>query len=211
MRPCRCADPENCTEPIPGMVCRGSRGHASNGEPPEILAGDFVLLDGLGWRPVFTPNSEPEAYDRYRARAIEQSAALAAPPPERAYVCLSCMVQVAITEVWQEQEPGKSEPTYTHHTKDGHPVARIDRWQVAAPPPDAGLVALVAALQESYGQSGGAEQMEERLRHAWETGFRLAVAYGDNHAHWDGEQRERQWRYFLDAYPLPARPTETPT
>lgn len=55
MRPCRCADPENCTEPIPGMVCRGSRGHATNGEPPEILAGDFVLLDGLGWRPVFTP------------------------------------------------------------------------------------------------------------------------------------------------------------
>jgi hypothetical protein len=67
---------------------------------------------------------------------------------------------------------------------------------VKLPPPDAGLVHPVS--------------VEDRLRHAWETGFRLAVAYGDNHAHWDGEQRERQWRYFLDAYPLPAHPTETP-
>lgn len=46
--------------------------------------------------------------------------------------------------------------------------------------------------------------LEERLRHAWECGFRLAVAYGDNHHHWDGEQRERRWRDFVAAYPLPA-------
>lgn len=46
MRPCRCADPENCTEPVPGMVCRGSRGHATNGEPPEILIGDVVMHFG---------------------------------------------------------------------------------------------------------------------------------------------------------------------
>ncbi len=45
-------------------------------------------------------------------------------------------------------------------------------------------------------------KLEARLRHAWDTGFRLAVAYGDNHAHLDGEQRERQWRYFVRAYPV---------
>jgi len=51
--------------------------------------------------------------------------------------------------------------------------------------------------------------LEERLRHAWETGFRLAVAYGDNYAHWDGEQRERQWQDFLSAHPM-ADPAPAP-
>lgn len=42
------------------------------------------------------------------------------------YVCLSCMRRISLMEVWQVQEPERSAPTYTHHTADGHPVARID-------------------------------------------------------------------------------------
>lgn len=43
-----------------------------------------------------------------------------------------------------------------------------------------------------------ADHLEElfldALRFAWESGFRLARAYGDNHAHFQGEQKERQWQ-----------------
>lgn len=52
------------------------------------------------------------------------------------------------------------------------------------------------------------------LRHAWEAGFRLCRNYGDNHHHWDGEQREQRWRGYLasvDAAWSPAPPVaETP-
>lgn len=37
------------------------------------------------------------------------------------------------------------------------------------------------------------------LRHAWEQGFKLAVGYADNHFHFAGEQKERQWQKFLAA------------
>ena len=35
------------------------------------------------------------------------------------------------------------------------------------------------------------------LRAAWEAGFRLCRSYGDNHAHFDGEQKERQWHAYM--------------
>lgn len=47
-------------------------------------------------------------------------------PQPAVYVCLSCMRQISLMEVWQVQEPERSAPTYTHHTVDGHPVVRID-------------------------------------------------------------------------------------
>jgi hypothetical protein len=34
---------------------------------------------------------------------------------------------------------------------------------------------------------------EDEARVAWEAGFRLCRSYGDNHAHFDGEQKERRW------------------
>jgi hypothetical protein len=36
-------------------------------------------------------------------------------------------------------------------------------------------------------------------RPAWEAGFRLCRSYGDNHAHFDGAQKEAQWLTFLQA------------
>ena len=44
-------------------------------------------------------------------------------------------------------------------------------------------------------------RLSAALRDAWVMGFKLAVEYGDNYAHFDGEQKERQWakaRGFLD-------------
>ncbi len=41
----------------------------------------------------------------------------------------------------------------------------------------------------------GARKTE--LRRAWEAGFKLCRGYGDNHAHFYGEQKERQWGYFI--------------
>jgi hypothetical protein len=38
-----------------------------------------------------------------------------------------------------------------------------------------------------------------QLRAAWEMGFALCRQYGDNHAHFDGEQKERQWKKALAA------------
>lgn len=42
------------------------------------------------------------------------------------YVCLSCLRQIPVVEVWQAQDVDRSVPMYTHHTADGHPVVRID-------------------------------------------------------------------------------------
>lgn len=39
--------------------------------------------------------------------------------------------------------------------------------------------------------------VEAELREAWEAGFRLCRSYGDNCAHFDGEQKERQWQAYL--------------
>lgn len=36
-----------------------------------------------------------------------------------------------------------------------------------------------------------------RERQAWEAGFQLCRSYGDNHAHFDGEQKEARWRRYL--------------
>ncbi|HEX3058086.1 MAG TPA: hypothetical protein VHP62_01920 [Usitatibacter sp.] len=45
------------------------------------------------------------------------------------------------------------------------------------------------------------EELEMRVREAWEAGFALCRSYGDNHAHFEGEQKERKWRLFLDQRP----------
>ena len=42
------------------------------------------------------------------------------------------------------------------------------------------------------------------LRHAWEAGFRLCRSYGDNHHHFDGEQKERRWRDYIKGLAAPA-------
>lgn len=55
---------------------------------------------------------------------------------DSAFVCLVCWQQIDVRDVWQEPPPqNHQEPVYTHAAKDGHPVARIDRWHRAAPPP----------------------------------------------------------------------------
>ena len=46
----------------------------------------------------------------------------------------------------------------------------------------------------------------EALRRAWEAGFKLCRHYGDNHAHFDGEQKERHWEALLAS--LPVRPEQ---
>lgn len=48
------------------------------------------------------------------------------------------------------------------------------------------------------------------LRHAWEAGFRLCRSYGDNHHHFDGEQKERRWRDYIKGLAAPA-PVAAPT
>lgn len=42
-------------------------------------------------------------------------------------------------------------------------------------------------------------EIELAMRKAWEDGFRLCRTYGDNHHHWDGEQRELCWKGFLES------------
>jgi len=37
----------------------------------------------------------------------------------------------------------------------------------------------------------------KKLRLAWEAGFQLCRGYADNHQHFQGEQKERQWQEFL--------------
>lgn len=49
-------------------------------------------------------------------------------------------------------------------------------------------------------QPDGWEQVRDdaRLRHAWETGFKLCASYGDNRAHFTGDQADRQWLKVRD-------------
>jgi hypothetical protein len=57
------------------------------------------------------------------------------------------------------------------------------------------IVRLRAALASSGAASPASlsAYTESDLRAAWEAGFRLCRSYGDNHAHWRDEQRERCW------------------
>jgi hypothetical protein len=41
--------------------------------------------------------------------------------------------------------------------------------------------------------------LEAKARAAWEAGFSLAINYGDNYVHCQGEQRERQWKAHWDS------------
>lgn len=43
------------------------------------------------------------------------------------------------------------------------------------------------------------EGWEKRTREAWEAGFRLCRAYGDNHIHFQGEQKESAWKRFNES------------
>ena len=45
---------------------------------------------------------------------------------------------------------------------------------------------------------------ETALRSAWDAGFALCRAYGNNHAHFAGEQKERQWQKALAALNQPS-------
>lgn len=56
---------------------------------------------------------------------------------------------------------------------------------------DAQEASLTRAAQEI-------EQLKAALRSAWEEGFRLCRSYGDNHAYFEGDQKERQWRDCLE-------------
>lgn len=51
------------------------------------------------------------------------------------------------------------------------------------------------------------EQLEQAQRNAWEAGFALCRSYGDNHIHFDGEQKERYWRAFLERQRACAAPS----
>jgi hypothetical protein len=55
------------------------------------------------------------------------------------------------------------------------------------------------------------EDIEPDIRHAWEAGFRLCRAYGDNHAHFDGEQKERHWQQYLHERSVLRKPHALPT
>lgn len=43
-----------------------------------------------------------------------------------------------------------------------------------------------------------AEAAAQQERVAWEAGFNLALSYGDNWVHFDGERRETQWRRYKE-------------
>lgn len=53
-----------------------------------------------------------------------------------------------------------------------------------------------AALAASEQQR---EELRVLLRDAWEKGFALCRGYGDNHAHFDGDQKESQWKRYLES------------
>lgn len=63
----------------------------------------------------------------------------------------------------------------------------------------AGDALLAAALR-----SRPAPPDDLALRHAWEAGFRLCRSYGDNHHHFDGEQKARRWRDYIKGLAAPA-------
>ena len=64
--------------------------------------------------------------------------------------------------------------------------------------------ALRAALRDAAALASPALPDALALRHAWEAGFRLCRSYGDNHHHFDGEQKERKWRDYIEGLAAPA-------
>lgn len=58
----------------------------------------------------------------------------------------------------------------------------------------------IAAARDAEIERLTKERDEARgmLRKAWEAGFALCRRYGDNHVHFEGEQKERQWKRFLE-------------
>lgn len=42
------------------------------------------------------------------------------------------------------------------------------------------------------------ERPNDNLRAAWEAGFALCASYGDNKHHFRGEQKENNWKKFLE-------------
>lgn len=45
--------------------------------------------------------------------------------------------------------------------------------------------------------------LRQLVRVAWEQGFMLCRSYGDNHVHFAGAQRERQWIAFVAEHVTP--------
>jgi hypothetical protein len=70
--------------------------------------------------------------------------------------------------------------------------------------------ASVATGAGTKGETGACMTSLSDLKAAWESGFKLAVGYGDNHAHFDGEQKERQWRAYLASSAGTAAPVPLP-
>jgi hypothetical protein len=50
----------------------------------------------------------------------------------------------------------------------------------------------------SPGAEGDTKRLEA-VRFAWEAGFKLCQSYGDNWIHFGGQQKERQWKWFLES------------
>lgn len=59
------------------------------------------------------------------------------------------------------------------------------------------------ALAETSREGASAPISEELLRKAWEMGFWLAIDYGDNYGHFQGEQKERMWEDALTELFMP--------
>ena len=58
--------------------------------------------------------------------------------------------------------------------------------------------ALDRLTQERDESERRATLTEKKLRNAWEHGIKIARSYGDNICHFEGEQKEAQWRKFLE-------------
>lgn len=104
---------------------------------------------------------------------------------------------------------------------DSVALANIDRILTATPAPTASAPAATpirdytsvvaeptkveTASTEGMAGVSAAPVNSPTPRQAWEAGFTLAVGYGDNHVHFQGEQKERQWQRLLKEYAaLPA-------
>jgi hypothetical protein len=77
-------------------------------------------------------------------------------------------------------------PTAIHY--DAQPTSEEDAWIRIAAEDARDANARYEALKQD---------IKAQLRTAWEAGFRLCRTYGDNHAHFDGAQKEAQWKKFL--------------
>jgi hypothetical protein len=77
-----------------------------------------------------------------------------------------------------------------------YPGATTGEVSAATPNGSFGYCAICYQPLDQCSHCDGLLQLQ---REAWEAGFRLCRSYGDNHAHFDGEQKERQWDAFLAA------------